>query len=182
MQVESVRLRAPGQVFGGLDKKKSTAHIARQGNMMAAKKAMSLVELLVGLTILAVIWGAVSMNAEVSKQTAQREAEKVHKFLTSLILRADAKRQNFNLGVQTNEIQAYFGSETFGKLDASPGCSYEWNAPSGSLTYYPSKGNFNNQGATITVKGRKGPYYVIIAVIGGRIRISSDSTVYSEEK
>ncbi len=59
-------------------------------------------------------------------------------------------------------------TETF---PASSGCTYSWNAPNDKI-YYSHITNKFSQGATITITGNGDTYYVVIATIGGRIRVS----------
>ena len=146
------------------------------------RPALSLIELTAGLAILAILAGASVLNTEFTTQSSVHEAERVAKFLTSSMVKADTLQSNFKLAVESQSIRVIW-VESYSKaqrceevLGASRGCSYEWY----SATYransqeleYSTKTNGYPVGGTITVDGRGAPHYVIIASIGGRVRTS----------
>ena len=146
-------------------------------------RAVSLLELTIGIALLMLMAAQISLSTNFYTQTSKREAERLAKKLSSLILKADQSKIHFKVEIEsdhmfivwntnktslfTKEAREKF-TETF---SASSGCTYSWNAPNDKI-YYSHITNRFSQGATITITGKGKPYYVIIAVIGSRIRIS----------
>ena len=146
------------------------------------RSALTLVELIAGLAILAIIAGVTSLNTDFSRQSSVNEAAKVAKFLTSSMVKADSLQSNFELAVESQSIRVTWVKSSFKAqrreevLEASRGCSYEWysatyRANSQELEYSTETNSFN-KGGTITVYGRGNPHYAIIASIGSRVRTS----------
>ena len=146
------------------------------------RPALSLIELTAGLAILAILAGASVINTEFTTQSSVHEAERVAKFLTSSMVKADTLQSNFKLAVESQSIWVIWVESPFKAqrreevLGASRGCSYEWysatyRANSQKLEYRSSVNSFN-KGGTITVYGRGNPHYAIIASIGSRVRTS----------
>lgn len=144
-------------------------------------RAFSLIELIVGIVLIAIITGAVTIKPTSARQSIRREAERVATYISSLIQFADRYQNPFTLN---------FGNGSFvidwayrlknGKFtqyfERSP--KYKLSSNVQELKYSIKNNNFT-QGATITVEQLssddirdRSKYYVIIAVIGGRIRTS----------
>ena len=145
------------------------------------RPGLLIIELLIALMVLAITAGAFTLRADMWTITAKREAEKIFAKLSSLMLKADRTHTHFQLNVDDGKIRIQWNIEytnlVKGKyrfvenLPASKGCKYSWNAP-GDVIYYSYITNMYSQGTTITVTGRGKPYYVIIATVGSRVRIS----------
>ena len=147
------------------------------------RRAVSFVELVIGMTLLILLASQISLSANFHVHTPKREAEKLAKKISSLILKADQSQIHFKLEIEpdhmfivwntnetslvTPEAREKF-TETF---PASTGCTYSWNAPNDKV-YYSHITNKFSQGATITITGKGDPYYVVIAAIGSRVRVS----------
>ena len=132
------------------------------------------------MALLTLLAGVTTLSPEVAQHSAKREAEKLYSWLSQLALNADRTNVTFKLEVTTEKIKARFfkpDADMFSKIQteyefpSGEGCSYSWNAPNNGL-YYSHYKNAYTQGATITVSGKGSDYYVIIAAIGGRVRIS----------
>ena len=138
------------------------------------RRAVTLTELVVGMAILSVLAGAFSLSPNLWSYTAKREAERLAAKLTAATRKADATRTNFTIkidrAVMTLEWQT-MGGEVDEFFHAHTGCSYDWNANGNKLNYSHTENTFQG-GATIKVHGKGKPYHVIIAVTGGRIRVS----------
>ena len=146
-------------------------------------RAVSIVELAIGLAVLAILAQQVSLSANLYSQTPKREAERLAKKLSSLMLKADTTQTHFKIEIESDHMFIVWNTsetrlvtaearrkftETF---PASSGCKYSWNAPNDKV-YYSHITNKFSQGATITIEGNRDPYYVVIATIGSRVRIS----------
>ena len=140
-----------------------------------------MIELMIALLIMAITAGAFSLSLDIWTITAKREAERLFAKLSNLMLKADMTQTHFQLEVDSEKIRVQWNSEYTNlvkkkylfveNITASKGCSYSWNAPS-DILYYSYITNRYSQGTTITVTGRGKPYYVIIAAVGSRVRIS----------
>ncbi|MBQ7545087.1 MAG: hypothetical protein IJT02_09130 [Synergistaceae bacterium] len=147
------------------------------------RSALTLVELIAGLAILALIAGVTSLNTDFSRQTSVNEAAKVAKFITSSMVKADNLHSNFTLAVESQSIKITWMRLPYGSegreevLEASRGCSYTVNNANIEYSYSSSA---YSKGGTIAVRGRGDPHYVILASIGGRVR-TSDTPPRSDE-
>ena len=127
----------------------------------------------------------VSLSTNLYTQTPKREAERLAKKLYSLMLEADKKQTPFEITIDSSHtkitVQWNTSKTSINTLEdrykyteefpASSGCTYHWWKTTSLLRYTPVKTNFSIAG-TIVVEGSGEPYYVIAAVIGGRVRVS----------
>ena len=145
------------------------------------RKGLLIVELLIALLILSITAGAYTLRADLWTVTAKREAEKLFATLSNLMLKADRTRTHFQIDVGSDRIRIQWNSEYTNLVNkknlfveyiqASKGCTYSWNAPA-DILYYSYITNRYSQGATITITGKDTRYYVVIATVGSRIRLS----------
>ena len=147
------------------------------------RRAVSIVELSIGIALMMILASQITLSTNISTQTPKREAEKLAKTLSSLVLKASKTQTHFKVEIEpdhmfivwnTNEtslLTAAAREKFTKKFPASSGCTYSWNAPNDKV-YYSHITNRFSQGATITITGKGDPYYVVIAVIGGRVRVS----------
>ena len=150
---------------------------------MIKRRAVSIVELSIGIALLVLLASHITLSTNLSTQTPKREAEKIAKTLSSLVLKASKTQTHFKVEIEsdhmfivwnTNQTRLFTaeGRKKFTQtFPASSGCIYSWNAPNDKV-YYSHITNRFSQGATITITGKGVPYYVILAAIGSRIRIS----------
>ncbi len=138
------------------------------------RRAVTLTELTVGIAILSLLAGAFTLSPNLWRHTAKHEAERLAAKITAMTRKADATRTNFILTIDRNIMNVEWGTKA-GRRDetfrAHTGFVYYWNAPNNKLTYSHTKNTFTG-GTTISVQGKGESYYVIIAVNGGRIRVS----------
>ena len=139
---------------------------------------------MIGMLILAITAGAFVLSSDIWTITAKREAERIFAKLSSLMLKADRTQTHFKINVEQDKIRIQWNSEYTDLVNkkylfveniiASKGCSYSWNLSNTLLDaiYYSYITNSYSQGVTITVTGRGNPYYIIIAVVGSRVRLS----------
>ena len=145
------------------------------------RQALLMIELLIALLILAITAGAFTLNANFWTVTPKREAERIFAKLSSLMLQADRIQTSFQLVVWPGKIVVQWNSDYIDvktqkerfieEITASKGCTYSWNVQADVL-YYSHINNRYSQGATITVHGQDTNYYVVIATIGSRVRLS----------
>ena len=141
------------------------------------RSAMSLVELVIGMALLTLLAGTTNLSPHLYQHSAKREAEKLYSWLSQHALTADRTNITFKLEVESNKIKIIWQKPDIAEskqtevFPSGEGCSYSWNAPNNGL-YYSHYKNCYTQGATITIKGKGPDYYVIIAAVGGRVRIS----------
>ena len=138
-----------------------------------------MVELLIGMLILAITAGAYSFSVDIWSITPKREAERGFAKLSSLMLKADNTNTNFQIEVEEKRIRVQWNNEYTNLVNkkhlfveyipASKGCSYSCNV---DILYYSCITNKYSQGAVITINGHGKTYYVIIAAVGSRVRIS----------
>ena len=138
---------------------------------MQKRPGVLLIEFLIGLTLLLISAGTISMNASLGTPTAKSEAEKLFAKLSNCMIIADNTKTHFQLELESEKIIIHWGAERQEEYKAGHNCSYSWNA-SGTDAAYSYVTNRFNKGFTITVTGKGDPYYVVIAVIGSRIRVS----------
>lgn len=140
-----------------------------RGNVSVSRQGVTLIELLVGIVVLAVLAGAMTLRPWTFKQTAKNEAEKIAAVLRARTTEASRKGRGFTLTILGNASLMADGNEIYKVTD---GFYISWNAPGGELEYSIKNSSFT-QGATIDVKGERGDWYFVpIAVIEGRIRTS----------
>ncbi|MBQ9432690.1 MAG: hypothetical protein IJU26_00565 [Synergistaceae bacterium] len=147
------------------------------------RRAVSIVELSIGIALLAFLAAQISLSMTLTTHTPKHEAERLAKKLSSLMLKADKTQTHFQIEIEPDKMYIQWNTsetsivkqadrdkftETF---PASSGCSYEWNAPN-KIVYYSHITNKFSQGATITITGNGDPYYIKIATIGSRVRLS----------
>lgn len=141
------------------------------------RNAFTLVELMMGVMILAITSTVIIVNINAVKgQSAKREADRLAQWLITRMSIADSRMEGFTLSIPSDVPAAEWASSTplspnKDNFEASKGCTFQINR---NLTYSVEKNNFT-QGGTITVIGKEGssaPYYVVIAAIGGRVRVS----------
>ena len=143
------------------------------------RSAFTLIEIVISLMIMAMMSGIFMLNiSTVEKQTANKEAERLAHWISGKIVQANNTGNNLYLVVNQNDAKIYWNQfvrigDTY---TASKGCTFSWNINNrtNSIQYATAEGRFY-QGATITVTGEGDPYYVIIATLGSRVRVSSSS-------
>ena len=136
---------------------------------------------MMGIMIIAITSMVIIVNVNaVSGQSAKREADKLANWLVSRMTIADSQNKAFKLKINsTGNVFLHWGESELNEADKeyfsmSKGCTFQLSAPNDKLEYRPETNNFT-QGGHITVTGKEGPtapYYVIIAVIGSRVRVS----------
>lgn len=147
------------------------------------RKALLLIELLIGMVIIAILAGVTALNTDLWSITAKREAEKIAAKLNSLMLQSDNMKKFFRFTIDKdgkrliiqwdNEpefLKPRYTDEEY--LYADKGCSFSWRYAHDPTTYSYVKNKFNG-GATITVTGKGPTYYVVIAAIGSRVRVTN---------
>ncbi len=144
---------------------------------------MSIVELAIGIALLMLLAAQISLSTNLYTQTPKREAERLAKKLSSLMLKADKTKTHFQIKIDDDKMSVQWNTnetsintqEDRDKFTedflASSGCTYKWNAYN-EVIYYSHITNKFSQGATITVEGEGDPYYVVIATIGSRVRVT----------
>ena len=145
------------------------------------RTGFTMLELVISIAILAIMAAALTLNLASIKFTAKHEAERLAAKISSLMLKADKTRTHFQINLYENKIRFKWNNNYsdikndknffIEDFEAGKGCSFSWNAPSDVL-YYSYITNKFSQGATITVKCEEKNYYVIIATIGSRVRVS----------
>ena len=136
---------------------------------------------MIALLIIAITAGVFTLNSTMWTVSPKSEAERLFAKLSSLMLKADRTQTHFQLRVTDGKIRLQWNSEYTNLLNKkysfvedilpSNGCSYSWNAPA-DILYYSYITNRYSQGATITITCGEDHYYVIIAAVGSRVRIS----------
>lgn len=157
------------------------------------RKAFTITELAIAIMILGIMAAYITLNANTSKHTAKREAERIMTQLYRLVETANRKHVSFKVLFDSTEQTEHVDVEwqtsplSYTKLELSKGFSiqnlnYTDNSNgtassvdnnSFSLDYDLSKNGFIPPGMTLQVKGAdESMYYIIIYVPGTRIRIS----------
>ncbi|MBQ7154032.1 MAG: type II secretion system protein [Synergistaceae bacterium] len=146
--------------------------------MIRRRHALTLMELIIGMMILAITATVAIVNINAIKsQTAKREAEKLAQWLTTRMTIADSRNEAFTLSTSASTAVIEWASSKStsvkqDKLEASTGCTFTLASP---LKYSVENNNFT-QGGHIKVKAHNNAtdtdeyYFVIIATIGGRVR------------
>ncbi len=141
--------------------------------------AFSLIEILVVLTLLAVI-GTAGLGVIRWAPTARREAEQSMSWLYSILARSDRSGVSFSLRVETNEIHPGIVAVWDRKdaeeerWDAGKGVSLRRVASGGGpsrIIYSPQWGTFT-PALTVKVTGSKGDVAYLILSGQGRVRVS----------
>ena len=143
------------------------------------RTGFTMLELVIAIAILGIMATALTLNSssfqQTAKQTAKHEAERLAAKIQSLMLKADRTHTHFQIKIYDNKMSIQWNKNSSTEKDkdfeANPGCSLSWNV-SANILYYSYITNKFTQGATITVNGKGDPYYVIIATIGSRVRVS----------
>ena len=144
--------------------------------------AFSLTELLVAMTVIVILAGAVTLSSTtMGRQTAKREAERVAEKLRSVAMKSDREHKSYTIkfpnkgdaGLDYFEIldeTKDLNHKVIETFNASKGCKFKTNVE--ELTYDLQLNMFN--GFTLTITGADGNKYevVITAVDGGRIRVA----------
>ena len=140
-------------------------------------------ELAIGIALLMLLAAQISLSTNLYQQTPKREAEKLAKKLYSLMLKADKTKTHFQIKIYTDKMSVQWNTNETSIMTqedrniftedfpASSGCTYKWNA-SNEVIYYSYITNKFSQGSTITISGEGDPYYVVIATIGSRVRVT----------
>ena len=144
---------------------------------------MSIVELAIGVALLMLLAAQISLSTNLYTQTPKREAERLAKKLSSLMLKADKTKTHFQIKIDDDKMSVQWNTNETSintqedrdkfteDFPASSGCTYKWNAYN-EVIYYSHITNKFSQGATITISGEGDPYYVVIATIGSRVRVT----------
>ena len=155
---------------------------------MRKNNAFTLVEVLTGLVVIALLTAAMTMKSGSSRQSIRREAERLAAYINSLMQTADRNRMSFILFLNEGGCSVLFVYPSEGKdpLESKEYLKYFTLNPKYEiqlkniyqLNYRPKNNNFS-QGCTITIVEKTpddiqdmSKYYVIIAAIGGRVRTS----------
>ena len=94
------------------------------------RKGLSLIELIVGMTILSITAGIMTLNGSaVGKRSAKREAERVRAYIAGHIHRANVSNRAFWMTVQEDSIDVKTGLDDVNtkqeaSLEAGLGCKY----------------------------------------------------------
>ena len=159
--------------------------------MKTAKKfsGVSLVELLIGITIMGVLAATITLSANSVQATAKSEAEKVAQFLRTYITKADKLHGGYFFKINENEIRLKINNTDQNNLDvlkASSGCTYialdnkniNYNTEKGGEVKITGRNlsiqvkDKNNKPTDeeknfwITVTGKGDPYYAVVTVYG----------------
>ena len=143
------------------------------------RRAVSIVELSIGIALMMILASQITLSTNISTQTPKREAEKLAKKLSSLMLKADKMHVPFTLTLETDKMiiqwntstTSLFHNRNIERFPASSGCTYSWNGEKKQITYTPENTTFT-QSDTIKIEGNGEPYYVIPALFGSRVRVS----------
>ena len=149
------------------------------------RRAVSIVELSIGIALLVLLASQITLSTNISTQTPKREAERLAKKLSNLMLKAEKMHiKSFNLTRDSDNtlLVTWNSSHTSlfrqsdidrytEKIPASSGLTYSWWKSASQVTYHPNETTFN-PGGTIVIRGNGEPYYVIMNSNGGRVRIS----------
>ena len=133
----------------------------------------TLVEVMITVSIMAIMASVLTFSTDFTKQTAKREAQRLFVFLYRSMNKADSRRINFTFIASPAHVLLNWGNGKYEKLIASKGCAYSNNFPGGECTYN-ARNRRCNTGGTITVLDSEGKkYYVVLAgITEGRIRLS----------
>ena len=140
------------------------------------KKALTLTEVLVAITIMSIMAGVMALSsATVGQQSARREAERVAAFIQGHISRENISKRGLWLQVNSKDIQVWYGfkktsflaTEANSYLKANQGCTY--NAAKSKLYYHIVASNYVSEwevisdDSTVSVSsGTKGQHYITV--------------------
>ena len=151
-----------------------------------ARRAFTLVELLVVLAVLVVLGmvGGLGVSA-LARQTARREAERAMHWLYGVLLRADRTGRKFSLRVQERNALVVDWQDASERLEAGRGCSFERRGSASDIaetyvTYSPVWGTFTSA-LTVKVRGPGGDLFFLILSGQGKVRISPSPQLDKEE-
>ena len=153
--------------------------------MSKKRHAFSLVEALTGLIVIALIVGAMSMKSGSARQSIRREAERIAAYFNRLMQYADRHRNSFKITFSGGKFSITWAFKRRDLIRTPP---FKLNPkyrliPQASRTEirYSLKNNNFLDATTVTLEDiakdniqDKDRYYIIIAVIGGRVRTSDE--------
>lgn len=151
--------------------------------MRCARRAFSLAEILIVLTILAALSGSVlSVRAIWGRPTAAQEADRAMRWLYGVVARADLSGRPFGLGVDEDAqcLQVRWEKpRSVERLPARSGCTFQWLGV-GSATvdshYAPQWGTFS-AALTVLVRDAEGRRHFLILSGQGQIRTADHPPV-----
>lgn len=150
-----------------------------------ARRAFTLVELLVVLAVLVVLGmvGGLGVSALV-RQTARLEADRAMHWLYGVLLRADRTGKKFTIRVQKTALVVDW-RDASERLEAGRGCSYERQGSASDMAetyiiYSPAQGTFTSA-LTVQVRGPGGDLFFLILSGQGKVRISPSPQLDKEE-
>ena len=117
------------------------------------RKGVTLTELLIGITIMSILAGVMTLNGNtIGQQTARREADRVAAFFRAHLNRANMTHDVVWFTVTPNRIDVQIGDERTSplktdKLEASEKCSF----PTSSTSFKRLVYNKNNAGEYGTI-------------------------------
>ena len=145
------------------------------------RKAVTLTELLIGIAILGILAGTMSLsNNAFNRQTAKREAERMQAYIYRQMQKADRIHKNFTLQVDGEYLTVNWGdsANTDTSFKASDGCRFV-DENDGDKVYDIDRKGFSGGTIRIEAAGKGNEiekYYVILAVAKlneGRVRIDT---------
>ena len=147
---------------------------------MKKRKALSIIELLVAITIMAVIASSLALAPQTGKQTAKREAERIAAYLIGLTHEFGRNRQNFELDLANSNLprgRAFSvssgGFHGMSRRDfyLRDGCTFEpdFGLNHTIITYHADKNTFDDNGH-ITITDFKGDMHKVVIYTQGRVK------------
>ena len=149
---------------------------------MAKKNfGFSLIELLIGITIMGIMAAVITVSANSLRVTAKSEAERIAAYLIGLTHKYGSKRENFRIVLNDSNVErgkAIVIERTDNRvyepiLDTfrlRNGCTFTNNTDTFEYNHATNKFNHNGHMTITDSKGEK--YVVYIYQNGGRIRTS----------
>lgn len=149
------------------------------------RRAFTMIELLVGIAVLAVLAGAFALSPKIGRQTARREAERIYSLLNKYISRAERTHKNFKIVfTQADNYVTFFDIKDDNsnflveRVNASPGCMFKttFNGNDNAGIGYSHVLNSFLWSFTIVVSRTDGgaPYYIMAYSPAGRLRMSNE--------
>ena len=152
----------------------------------------TLPELIIAITVLGVMAGAVTLSSVVGKQTAKAEAEKIAAEIQKLLKTADRTHEGFCLETQDKILCYKWDSlpnrrSNWKKIpkelndDANKIQNYKFNlkvVTGTTFQYNAYKNSFNGEGGSIEITrkdDKNDKYYIIFAETSGRVRASPNN-------
>ena len=146
-------------------------------------RAFSMVEIITGLIVIALIFSTMTMKPGSSRTGIRREAERLAAYINSLTQTADRYRSPFIMDFAGGKCHAAYGDKTLNDRNENVfkhNERYKFESNVDKFNY-SIRYNVFTQGGTITVMDMlsddindRSVYYVIIATRGGRVRTSPD--------